>query len=303
MPARRSPVGGIERWLWVIASVCVSVLVAGPLFRVVASVFEDSGGVWSHLAETRLADYAIGTSSLAALVCVGATALAVPPAWLLSRYRFPGAGVLSWAMLLPLAVPGYIAAYAYTDLCSAEGPLHQLVDGLGVRDDLGWLVPDMRTLGGAALVLAATLFPYVYFAARVAFREQPASAVESGRVLGAGPLATALRVELPLATPAIVAGVLLVLMEAVADFGTADYCAVDTFATGIYRTWLGLGSEVGAAQLSTVLVAPLVGVVVLESWLRRRRRSSDTTCRTMGGRRVALGLPMGLCATAVCLSP
>ncbi|MEO0631146.1 MAG: iron ABC transporter permease, partial [Planctomycetota bacterium] len=259
--------------------------------------------MWSHLAETRLADYAIGTSSLAALVCVGATALAVPPAWLLSRYRFPGAGVLSWAMLLPLAVPGYIAAYAYTDLCAAEGPLHRVMDSLGAGDDLAWLIPDMRTLGGAALVLASTLFPYVYFAARVAFREQPASAIESGRVLGAGPLATALRVELPLATPAIAAGLLLVLMETVADFGTADYCAVDTFATGIYRTWLGLGSEVGAAQLSTVLVAPLVGVVVLESWLRRRRRSSDTTCRSMGDRRVALGMPAGLCATAVCLGP
>lgn len=303
MPARRPPVRRIERWLWVTASLCVSALVAGPLVRVVASVFEDSGGVWSHLAETRLADYATGTASLAVLVCVGATVLAVPPAWLLSRYRFPGAGVLSWAMLLPLAVPGYIAAYAYTDLCAAEGPLRRAIDGLGAADGMAWLVPDMRTLGGAAVVLASTLFPYVYFAARVAFREQPASAIESGRLLGAGPLATALRVELPLAAPAIAAGLLLVLMETVADFGTADYCAVDTLTTGVYRTWLGLGSEVGAAQLSTVLVVPLIGLFTLEAWLGRRRRSTDTTCRVMGDRRVSLGMPLGLCATAACLAP
>ncbi len=292
-----------ERVAWIAAAVLASAIVAGPLFRVIVSVFQSSDGAWEHLVDTRLLGYARGTTVLAALVCLGAVALAIPSAWLVSRYRFPMSRLLSRAMLLPVAVPGYIAAYAYTDLFSVAGPVHRLLRERGLDAQLGWLVPDMRTMGGAALVLASTLFPYVFFAARVAFREQPAAAIESSRLLGAGPIATLLRVEIPLAAPAIAAGLLLVLMETVADFGTADYCAVDTFATGVYRTWLGLGSEIGAAQLATVVIAALLPIAWLESRWRRRRTTTDLACRLMCEPRATLGPWSGLAATAVCGLP
>ncbi len=303
MQIGRGVVSQRERFAWIAASACVCAIVAVPLLRVVASVFQDSGDVWEHLAATRLRAYATGTAVLAALVCTGAFLLAVPSAWLLSRYRFPMSRLLSPAMLLPLAVPGYVAAYAYTDLFSVAGPVHGFLRERGLSSSIGWLVPDMRTMGGAAVVLSSTLFPYVYFAARVAFREQPAAAVESSRVLGAGPVATLLRVELPLTAPAIGAGLILVLMETVADFGTADYCAVDTFATGVYRTWLGFGSEIGAAQLSTVVIGALLLIVAFESWIRRRRVTTDPGCRLMGDPRAPLRGLLGLGAMLVCVLP
>ncbi|MEL6497750.1 MAG: iron ABC transporter permease [Planctomycetota bacterium] len=289
--------------MWIALAAAIGMGVAGPLVKVVSSIGQPSDGVWTHLAETRLADYAAGTGTLVVLVCTGALAFGVPTAWLLSRYTFTFSRVLSWAMLLPLAMPGYIAAYAYTDLFAPGGPVQQAVRGTSIAQWALAIVPDMRTKAGAAVILASTLFPYVYFAGRVVFRELPAAAIESGRMLGCNAAVTLVRVELPLAAPALAAGLVLVLMETVADFGTADYCAVDTFATGVYRTWTSLGSETGASQLATVIMLPLGLCVWVESRLRHRRATADVATRIMGDRRVRLRGAQNVVATVACCVP
>ncbi|MEM8756684.1 MAG: iron ABC transporter permease [Planctomycetota bacterium] len=205
--------------------------------------------------------------------------------------------------LLPLAVPGYIAAYAMTDLLQFSGPVQGWL-----REMLGWSrgdywFPEIRSLGGAIVVLGFSLYPYVFFAARSAFLSQPASVLEAGRTLGRGPLGTFWSIALPMARPAVAGAALLVVMETAADFGTADYCAVDTFSTGVYRTWFGLDSVVGASQLSSVLLAAVVSLLILETLGRRGRRYHETSARSRQAHCTTLGGPAGLLAACMCALP
>lgn len=288
---------------WIIASATVSLLVIVPVAVVLANLARDSGGVWEHLAETRLAEYVGNTIFLGIAVTTIATIIGVATAWLLTACRFPGCGVLTWAQLLPLAVPGYIAAYAMTDLLQFAGPVQT-----ALRSWTGWAggeywFPAVRSLPGATVILAMSLYPYVFFAARASFLTLPTSVLEAGRTLGRGSLGTFLSVAMPLAGPAIAASSLLVVMETVADFGTADYCAVDTLATGIYRTWLGLDSIVGAAQLSSLLLMGVLVLIVAESVARGRRRFHQTAARDAKSHRRHLRGFAGIGALAACALP
>ena len=288
---------------WIIGSVCAALLVALPMGVVLSSVLRSSDGVWAHLVETRLSLYASNTVALAVSVCALAACVAVPAAWLVTMYRFPGRRILSWALLLPLAVPAYISAYALTDLLQFSGPMQTWLRDAFQLEAGGYWFPDMRTLGGAIVILAFSLYPYIYFAARIAFLEQSRSAIEASRTLGRGPFRTFVTVALPLARPALVGGIMLVLMETIADFGAVEYCAVDTFATGIYRTWLGLESQVAAAQLSAVLLSALFLLIGLEWMLRRARRYHHTSARCSRPQLTPLGPVAGLVALGFCLVP
>ena len=288
---------------WIIGSVIASLLVAVPVGVVLSSVFRSSEGVWSHLVDTRLVSYTSNTVVLAVSVCALAACIGVPAAWLVTMHRFPGRRILSWALLLPLAVPAYISAYALTDLLQFSGPVQTWIRGMFDLQAGGYWFPDMRTLGGAIVILAFALYPYIYFAARIAFLEQSRSAIEASRTLGRGPIRTFFTVALPLARPALVGGIMLVLMETVADFGAVEYCAVDTFATGIYRTWLGLESQVAAAQLSAVLLSALFLLIGLEWMLRRARRYHHTAVRCNRPQQIPLGPVSRVLATLFCLVP
>lgn len=279
----------------------ISLVVFVPVLVVVSSVFRDSGGAWAHLAETRLSDYLINTLLLAISVPMIAAVLGVPTAWLVTMYRFPGRGILSWALLLPIAMPAYIAAYSLTDLLQRSGPIQSCLFGQ-IGPAPTWF-PEVRSLPGAAVVLGLSLYPYVYFAARVAFASQPRSALEASRSLGRGPVATFLTVGIPMARPALIAALLLVLMETVADFGAVEYCAVDTLATGVYRTWFGLDSQNAAAQLSTLLLGVVGFVFMLEVINRGHRRFHHTSIR--GGSRASSGLGRigGVIAAVSCTAP
>ena len=260
-------------------SVILAVLVALPVLIVASRIFQDSGGVWPHLVETLLAEYITNTVVLMLGVGVISVTIGVTTAWCVTMLRFPGSRVLEWALLLPLAVPAYVMAYVYTDLLEFAGPVQT-----GLRDVFGWgrrdyWFPDIRSLEGAMLVMGLVLYPYVYMLARAAFLEQSLCVLQVSRTLGKGPVSSFFRVALPLARPAIVAGLALALMETIADYGTVEYFGVPTFTTGIYRAWFGMQSPIAASQLAACLMIFVIVLASLERSSRGKARFHHATHR------------------------
>jgi iron(III) transport system permease protein len=259
---------------WSLAALAIAALVLLPVLSVVVLAFRPGENVWPHLLATTLPRYLGNTLVLMAGVGLLASLVGTGAAWLVTMYRFPGRGWLQWALLLPLAVPAYVGAYALVDLLEYAGPVQA-----GLRALMGWegprdyAFPAVRSRGGAVLVLAGALYPYVYLLARAAFREQSGAAYEVARALGAGPWGRFLRVGLPLARPAIAAGAAVVMMETVNDFGAVNHFAVQTLTTGIFSIWLQAGNLAGAAQLSTGLLVLAVALGTLERASRRRART------------------------------
>ncbi len=289
---------------WSLVVTLVAVLVAAPVLVVLSSVFTPAGEVWSHLASTVLPGYVRNSLWLMAGVGLGSLVIGVGLAWLATMCRFPGKRVFEWALLLPMAVPAYILAYTYTDFLQFSGPVQmalRAITGWGPGD---YWFPNVRSLGGAIAMLTLALYPYVYLLSRAAFLEQSSSILDASRSLGRGPWGSFFMVSLPLARPAIVAGVALALMEALSDFGTVDYFGVSTFTTGIYRTWFGMGERVAAAQLASLLLAFVLVLVVLERWSRRPATYQQPTSSRyrvlpgyrLSGRRAAV-------AFVACLTP
>jgi iron(III) transport system permease protein len=251
-------------------AVVFAAVLALPVVAVVSSVFYGAGEAWSHLAATVLARYAGNTALLLLMVACGVVSMGVVSAWLITAYRFPGRAVLEWALLLPLAMPAYVMAYAYTDWLQFTGPVQTALRALTGWQAREYWFPEVRSLPGAATILSFALYPYVYLIARTAFHDLSRSAIEAGRLAGYGALGAFFRVAVPLARPAIVAGSALALMETLADFGTVSYFALEVFTTGIFKAWLSLGDRVAAAQLSTCLLAFVVLVLALERANRGR---------------------------------
>lgn len=277
---------------WPLICLLVCGLVAVPTLTVLASLLQPFGPEWKHLAETRLPLYLRNTAILAVSVCICSAIVGTTSAWLVTACDFPGRRVFHWALLLPLAVPGYLAAYAYTDVLAFSGPVQTWL-----REAFGWgrrdyWFPAVRSLPGAIAILTFTLYPYVYLAARTAFIEQSSCVMEVGRTLGRGPWRGFFTMALPLARPSIAAGSSLVMMETLADFGAVEYCAVDTFATGIYRTWRSLEAPTAAAQLAALLLTVVSLIVLVEVLARHRARFYQMSSRGQPMRRAKLG-PLG----------
>jgi iron(III) transport system permease protein len=290
-----------------IAALVVAVLVLIPILAVVAGGF-GIGAVgtdessWGHLLRTVLPGYLGNTALLMAGVALGVGSMGVIAAWLVTAYRFPGSRVLEWALILPLAMPAYVMAYAYTDWLQFAGPVQT-----ALRDLTGWKAreywfPEIRSLYGAAAMFSFALYPYVYLLVRAAFLEQSRSALEAGRLAGYGAWGAFVHVMVPLARPAVAAGVALALMETLADFGTVSYFAVQTFTTGIYRAWLSLGDQVAAGQLATCLLGFVVLVIALERWSRRGARYHNTSARKPAPLTPLAGWRAGV-AFVLCFAP
>ena len=261
------------------SALLVAALFAIPVISVLANIFVPSKGVWQHLASTVLPKYLANTSWLVLGVGIGVLIGGIGTAWLITMCRFPGRRIFEWALILPLAVPAYVMAYVYTDFLQFTGPAQSLLrelTGWGPRD---YWFPEVRSLGGAIVMLTLVLYPYVYLLSRAAFLEQSVCALEVSRTLGCGPWTSFFRVALPLARPAIAAGTSLALMETIADFGTVSFFGVQTFTTGIVRTWFSMGDRVAAAQLSAVLLGFVFLVLVLERTSRGRARYFHTSGR------------------------
>lgn len=263
-----------------LAALVVAALIAVPIISVTANLFLAGGGdTWQHLVSTVLPDYLLNTLILCLGVGVGVIVVGVSAAWLVSVHDFPGRRIFEWALVLPLAVPAYVMAYAYTDLLQFVGPVQS-----ALREAFGWgggqyWFPDVRTVGGAVAVFIFVLYPYVYLLARAAFLERAGGMLEAGRSLGLGPLQNFFRVSLPLARPAIAAGAALALMETLADYGAVAYFGVPTFTSGIYRAWFSMGDRVAAAQLAAMLLLFVALVLLLEKLSRGRARFHNTTGR------------------------
>lgn len=252
----------------------IGAIVVFPLLSLISlSLSGDSTtDVWSHLASTVLPDY-IKTSVLLMLgVASGTLLLGVSTAYIVSQYQFPGKRFWTWALLLPLAMPTYIIAYAYTGLLDITGPVQELIRShFGLSFGEYWF-PEIRSLAGAVVVFSLVLYPYVYLLVRSALLSQSPNLASTARLFGYTRWQRFSRVTVPLARPAIVAGVSLALMESLADFGAVSYFGVNTFTTGIYRTWNGLNSAAGAAQLSLALLSFIAVLVLLEQYSRRKAR-------------------------------
>lgn len=290
--------------IWSIGALVIAAIVLLPIAAVVVLALNPTENIWGHLISTTLPRYMRNTVVL--MLCVGlvAASIGTVAAWLVTRYRFPGVGWLQWALLLPLAIPAYVGAYALVDFLEYAGPVQT-----GLRTLFGWQsardywFPEIRSLGAAILVLSASLFPYVYILARAAFREQSGAGEEVARSLGAGAFERFWRVGLPMARPAIAAGTAIVMMETVNDFGTVDYFAVQTLTTGIFSVWLESNNAGGAAQLACVVLALVILLVTMEKVSRRKLRYFSMTTRQRRPEPTELHGGAKWIATLACLMP
>ncbi len=265
LKARRPTARGLRVVSLLIAAVCLL-----PMVAVLLAALTGGTDTVAHLVQTVLGRYAATTLALVVLVSIGSFAIGVGAAWLVTMTRFPGVRWLEVLLVLPLAFPAYVLAYAYTHILDHPGIVQSTlrdVTGWGPRD---YWFPEVRSVGGAALMLVLVLYPYVYLLARAAFLQQSGATFLAARALGQTSFGAFWRVSLPLARPAIAGGVLLAVMETIADFGTVAYFGVQTFATGIYTSWFSMADRAGAAQLALCLLSFALLLAMLERAQRGR---------------------------------
>jgi iron(III) transport system permease protein len=267
--ARHAPLG-LSAVAVLVAAICLL-----PMMAVAIAAFSGGTGTVSQLLASVLPRYVGNTALLVVLVSIGTLCLGVGAAWLVTMTRFPGVRLFEIALVLPLAFPSYVLAYAYTYILDHPGIVQSTL-----RDVMGWgprdyWFPEVRSLGGAAFMLVLVLYPYVYLLARASFLQQSGTTFLAARALGSSAWSAFFRVSLPLARPAIAGGVLLAVMETIADFGTVAYFGVQTFATGIYTSWFTLADRGGAAQLALCLLSFSLLLAMLERIQRGRAKYSD----------------------------
>lgn len=276
-------------------------VIALPVAVVLATgLSEGGGGAWTHIRDTLLAGYFTGTLSILIMTGILCLLMAVPAAWLITMFRFPGRSVFEWLLVLPLAAPGYVLAYAWSDLAGVGGPLQS-----ALREATGWSARDywfpvLSSAPGLSFVLACALYPYVYLTARAAFLSQSVCTMEAARSLGASPARTFWSVALPAARPAIAAGLALALMEAAADYGAAEFLGVPTLTYGIVRAWKSFGEPAAAARIALVLLLLVLTLVIIERRSRGRAGIQQSSTRWREIPRVTLRGPAAIGATALC---
>lgn len=288
---------------WLLASVAVALLALAPAAGLVGLALRGSGDLWPHLAAHVLPRALLDTLLLLAGVGAVVSAVGVGTAWIVTAYRFPGRRLFDWALLLPLAMPTYIAAYAYLDLLHPIGPVQTTLRGLfGVARPQDLRLPDIRSLGGCVALLGLVLYPYVYLTTRALFLTQSANMLEAARTLGAGGFRAFASVALPLARPALAVGVALALMEALNDIGAAEFLGVRTLTVSIYSTWVNRSSVEGAAQIALALLAIVLALVWLERFARRRHGvATAANAPRRASARTPGPLGQGLCVLACAL--
>lgn len=253
--------------------VLIAFMVALPVLAVIAALLQwntASSDILVQMASTVLPQYAMTSIALCAAVALGTALIGITTACAVTLFEFKGRRFFEWALLLPLAMPAYVSAYAYTDFLQYSGPAQT-----GLREAFGGqgrMLPEIRSLWGAALLFIVTLYPYVYLLSRAALHERAAHLMEAARLLGA-PLATRVRrIALPLARPAVAAGVALALMETLADYGVSSYFGIQTFTAGIYKAWLAMDNRIAAAQLAAMLLLVIAVLLKLERHAQKKMR-------------------------------
>ncbi len=287
-------------------TIAAMLLVAMPLIAIFVIALTGGTNGWQHLIANVLPRS--GAQTLLLLVMTGAfTAITgVTTAWLVTMFDFPFRRLLSFALVLPLAIPSYLAAYAFGEFLDFAGPVQSGLRALfGYQTIRDYWFPDIRSLGGAVLVLGSVLYPYIYLSTRAAFGLQGRFAADAARTLGVGPLRLFLSVQLPMARPAIIIGLALVMMETLNDIGAVEYLGVHTLTFTIYETWLNRGNLAGATQIAACLVLIVGALIVIERRARRRQRFAAGKATAMHQRsaRVPLSPARGWLATLLCALP
>lgn len=253
-----------------------SLLFAGLLFLPVITIFYtaigESNDLFAHLLSTVLPTYVSNTFVITLNVSLISLLLGVPTAWFVAMCDFPGKKILQWVLVLPLAMPGYVIGYIYTDWLDFAGPIQTMLRAWFDLQPGQYWFPNIRTISGASIVLALVLYPYVYLMCRAAFMEQSVSLLQSARLLKSTPWQSFFRVSLPLSRPALAVGVALVAMETVGEFGTMSYFAVNTLTTAIYDTWLGYSNIHAAAKIAAIMLLVVLFLLSLERYSRRRTK-------------------------------
>lgn len=258
---------------WSIVGFLIASILVLPLLALIFQSLSHDEKVFGHLLNTVLPTYITNTLSLMVLVALGSLFIATPAAWLIARCNFVGHKVFQWALLLPLAMPAYLVAYVYTDLFDYAGPVQKsLRTWCNWQSSQDYYFPEVRSIGGAAIMLSLVLFPYIYLLARTSFKEQSISLQQAARVMGCSPWQSFWRLSLPMARPALAVGMALVIMETVADFATVSYFAVPTLTTAVYDTWLGYGSLAAASKLSVIILLVIFMTVGFERFARRKQQ-------------------------------
>lgn len=294
----------LPRLAWGLSAVLLALLTLGPVVALAVSAARGDADGWAHLAAHVLPEAARQTGLLILAVGLIVTAIGVGCAWLVAAYDFPGRRVVEAALVLPLAVPTYIVAFAYLDLLHPLGPVQGALRALlGYARPSELILPDIRSLPGCALLLGLVLYPYVYLPVRAFFLMQGGTCIEAARCLGSGPARVFLRIALPLARPAIALGTGLALMEALNDVGAAEFLGVRTLTVQIYATWVNRSDLPGAAGLALGLLALVVALVAIERAARRGRGYAANTRKANGMARRRLAGWRGWAALAACLLP
>jgi iron(III) transport system permease protein len=288
----------------ILAFLCAAAVLF-PVFGVLASFADLAGSIDTlrHLAATVIPSAMLETALLVALVAVGVIVLGSTSAWLVAAYDFPARRNFEWALLVPLAMPAYIVAYAYTDFLQYSGPVQSALRAAFRWQRGDYWFPEVRSIPGAALVFTVTLYPYVYLLARTAFLARTASMADAARSLGYSSLRGWLYVNLPMARPAVAAGAVLALMETVADYGAASYFGLQTFTTSIYRAWFSLGDRIAASQLASVLLVIVLVLMAVELRARGRARVVSAPNTARPAQRTVLTGARGMAAFAACCLP
>ena len=300
----------LRRFLFPALWFLLAAVLALPVLAVVLSWFQLDGQslpILQEMLQTVLPEYALTSLVLCLSVAIGVAVLGTATACAVTLFEFPGRRFFAWALLLPLAMPAYVVAYAYTDFLQYAGPLQNwLRSSFGLQ---GRLLPEIRSLGGAVLVFTVTLYPYVYLLARTALSERAVHLMEAARLLGASLQRRIGGVALPLARPAVAAGVALALMETLADFGVSSYFGIQTFTAGIYKAWLAMDNRLAAAQLATVLLLVVAVLLKIEQHAQKRMRfagsrgaragAADAAPVVLNGLRA--GMAWLLCAVPIAL--
>ncbi|MBZ9631188.1 iron ABC transporter permease [Salegentibacter sp. LM13S] len=270
---------------WSIFTLAIVLFIALPVIAIAVKLLEGPGETWGHLVDNLLVDY-IGNSFFLIFSCsLLVLIMGVGTAWLVARFEFPFRKQLEWLLILPLAIPSYIVAYAYAGVFDYGGSLELILRGL----NLEFIRIDIMNKFGLAFVLSISLFPYVYVSSRAFFLNQAGNLLEASTMLGVGEFRSFFRLMLPLARPAIIAGLILVLMEVLNDYGAAQYFGVNTFTTGIFRAWFSLEEPETAVYLSALLIFIVFALILFEKWQRKNiqftgNKASGRTHRKLGTR-------------------
>lgn len=258
--------------VWQQGSFVAALILVFPIAAIFVTAFGESNQLFSHLFSTVMPTYTTNTILLVVNVMLLSLVLGVPTAWLMAMCQLPGGKILQWALVLPLAMPGYIIGYIYTDWFDYAGPVQIVLRQITGWEGGSYWFPDIRTIGGASVVLSLVLYPYVYLMCRAAFMEQSISLLQSARLLNCSAWQSFLRVSLPLARPSIAVGISLVAMETIGDFGTMSYFSVNTLTTAIYDTWLGYSNINAAAKISAIMLLVVLLFLSMERYSRRKTK-------------------------------